>query len=496
MKRIILSLLFSLVVHLLWANNIQVSQVSLANQNTGLSTVMVEFDISWENSWRVSVSPSNWDAAWIFVKFRANNGDWQHASLNYVNGTAASDGHTEPVGGTISTPSDGRGVFLYRNTDGAGPVNYIDVQLLWNYGVDGVNDGDILDVKVFAIEMVYMPQGPFSLGSGGTEEAHFYEYQVANPALQPSYIVSNENQIDIGTNQGSLYYDLYSTAGDQAGPLPAAFPKGFNAFYCMKYECSEGQWVDFFNTLTNGQKGVHDITDANHKNTDNEKIRNTISYTTGAATTADPDRACNYLLPADYLAYLDWAALRPMTELEFEKACRGTAPAVPNEYAWGNTNINAGLFTIMNDGQPDAWISNMPTLTGNCIYGATFINGPLRCGIISGSISQTPGAQYTREETGGSFYGLMEMSGNLSEIVISGGTPDGRTFTGQHGDGTLNVFGWADTPGWPANNALGVRGGSWRFLADVLRVSDRNDAANYSNSNFHTAGFRGVRTVN
>src|SRR5690606_5363256 len=27
--------------------------------------------------------------------------------------------------------------------------------------------------------------------------------------------------------------------------------------------------------------------------------------------------ACNYLLPADVSAYLDWSGLRPMTELEF-----------------------------------------------------------------------------------------------------------------------------------------------------------------------------------
>ena len=41
-----------------------------------------------------------------------------------------------------------------------------------------------------------------------------------------------------------------------SGTIPSAYPKGYAAFYCMKYEVSEGQWVDFFNTLKDGQKGA------------------------------------------------------------------------------------------------------------------------------------------------------------------------------------------------------------------------------------------------
>jgi hypothetical protein len=39
-------------------------------------------------------------------------------------------------------------------------------------------------------------------------------------------------------------------------------------------------------------------------------------------------------------AFADWSGLRPMSELEYEKACRGyNTPAVPNEYAWGNAKL-------------------------------------------------------------------------------------------------------------------------------------------------------------
>jgi formylglycine-generating enzyme required for sulfatase activity len=42
----------------------------------------------------------------------------------------------------------------------------------------------------------------------------------------------------------------------------------------------------------------------------------------------------NILSWFDVAAYLDWAALRPMTELEFEKVCRGPENRIAGEYAW------------------------------------------------------------------------------------------------------------------------------------------------------------------
>ncbi len=79
------------------ANNISVSNFSLTGQNTQSHYAMIKFDISWENSWRTSAAPNNWDAAWIFIKYRVNGtGEWQHAWLNNT-------GHLNPAGSTIST---------------------------------------------------------------------------------------------------------------------------------------------------------------------------------------------------------------------------------------------------------------------------------------------------------------------------------------------------------------------------------------------------------
>ena len=44
----------------LFANNIQVSDVKLTGQNTTLKYTMVQFNISWENSWRSTDLENNW----------------------------------------------------------------------------------------------------------------------------------------------------------------------------------------------------------------------------------------------------------------------------------------------------------------------------------------------------------------------------------------------------------------------------------------------------
>ena len=130
------------MTHLSIANNVTTANVSVGSQNTSLHYSMVKFDIAWENSWRTVTNESNYDGCWIFVKFRKKNTyAWQHATFNYVSpGTAGASGHTEPSGSTISTPSDGKGIFIYRNAVGNGNINWTGAQLRWNYGADGVAD--------------------------------------------------------------------------------------------------------------------------------------------------------------------------------------------------------------------------------------------------------------------------------------------------------------------------------------------------------------------
>ena len=218
------------------------------------------------------------------------------------------------------------------------------------------------------------------------------------------------------------------------GPIPADFPKGFNAFYCMKYEVSQEQYVAFFNTLTDAQKIARDPTDADNKNSDDEFIGNSISWESGNAITNTGARPINYVNWGDVNAYLDWAGLRLMSELEYVKACRGTLPAVADEFAWGNSNIHSVNYTIVSDGTTNENISNPAQGIGNAAYQGAATSKPLRCGIFASSAINK-----NREETGGSYYGIMELTGNVYERAITVGNSTGRAFNGLHGDGTLTA---------------------------------------------------------
>jgi len=467
------------------ANNIQVGNIELTNLNELENWAHVEFDLAWENSWRVSSGPSNWDAAWVFIKYRLNGGSWIHGNVSQPDSVAA-------AGSTLEVTSDGRGALIYRNADGAGNVSFTDTQLRWNFGSADLND--VIDIKVFAIEMVYIPEGPFYLGGASGDEAN--KFHAGGFSTSSSYLVDSEAAITIANTSGNLYYrDDASGGGDQTGTLSASFPKGFAAFYCMKYETSEAQWLGFFNCLTPTQQATRDITGVNGKNTDLVVSRNTIAWTSGEATSSAPDRAVNYLSSADINAYMDWAGLRPMTELEYEKACRGPILPKSGEFAWGNSDIFDEPYTVFNAGLSSERVSNPSQSLGNASYTLTdgTLDGPLRCGIFADSA-----VNKTRTETGGSYYGVMELSGNLYERCISVGTAQGRNFTGVHGNGIISSVGNGTAVNWPDNSTgdgYGYRGGSWVNGSAFLRVSDRFDGATVIGFGNNRLGFRAVRTA-
>ena len=463
----------------LHANNLHISNVDLTNHNTSLKYTNVVFDVSWDNSWRVVSGPSNWDAAWIFIKYRIKNQTtWHHATLNWVDGSGSGDGHTEPANTNIASSNDNgaggsNGVFIYRSSPMAqGSVNYTGVKLRWNYGVDGVSDTDKVEVCVLGVEMVYVPEGKFVLGSGGSENGAFFSF----PSTIDTYEISSENAIPVDTFTGNLYY---TTSGDQQGPIPAAYPKGYQAYYCMKYELSQAQYVAFLNKLTSRQ--------ASYRISTSSTLRNGITGTVGSFSTSLPFVACNFLDWADLTAYLDWAALRPMSEFEYEKSARGNLNPVVHEYAWGTTGIT-GATGISNPGLNNETPSNSGA---NCAYGnAAGVQGPLRGGCFGQGIN-------TRATTGAGYYGIMELSGNLFERIVSIGGSIGRGFDGLNGDGEINSVGDADVFNWPGRGGggAGFRGGNWNRAAVYQRVSDRFYSNNTNGDRSGDFGGRGCRTA-
>jgi hypothetical protein len=273
--RVAILLLFHSGITTISANNIQVSNPRFTDELMGVS-VKVTFDISWENSWRVTSAPSNWDAAWVFIKFRERGGVWRHAWLSNT-------GH-ESGSGTASTFSvglkndklaynaasnPGIGVMVHRSAVGSGTFSATGMSLLWNYGMggNGLSSVEGVDIQVFGIEMVFVPEGPYWLGDGSSfgtfrQVGSNTPFQVTTSGAA---VKANDNCCgDTQLNGVGIWLDgdggiskSLSTEGD----MNVDYPTGYRGYYMMKYEISQGQYRDFLNTLTRAQQNARTSTD-------------------------------------------------------------------------------------------------------------------------------------------------------------------------------------------------------------------------------------------
>lgn len=460
------------------ANNVIVANTAVTGSN-------ITFDISWENSWNTDLAPANHDAVWVFVKYQdcATN-IWYHANLSTVSGD-----HSAGAPLKADAVSDGKGVFLRRSALGGGNISPTAISLALNIPAGTYN------YKVFAIEMVNIPQGDFEIGDGTS--VNTFSSITITAARQASGIPAG-------------------TIGGSSQTVPSSFPMGYNSFYSMKYEITQEQYVGFLNTLTYDQQVNRQLNDpqgapGTQSFTGGNQFRNGIEIlesgnnnvlpavyacdlTDGIPDNVDDGQniAMNMINWGDVSAYLDWAALRPMSTLEFEKVCRGPLARVTGEYPWGTTDIsvyNSSSIVAATRNKADETIAAITN--GSAMYGVGNPNvptyGPARSGIFARSSTG-------RSSSGAAYYGAMEMAGNLWERTVEVFTADGVAFTGNNGDGELNSLGHANQPTWP-NSLTGLgaslKGGDWSNDASHLRVSQRQNAA--SNTRHQTYGGRGVR---
>lgn len=496
--------LLALRVNSASCGEINVANVSLGTLDSGTGNAPINFDISWNNSWRSTdpgaPAPNNWDAAWVFVKFRKNGGDWQHASLNNT-------GHTVPSGASLDVgladtgssfniaTNPGVGVFIYRSADGIGAFSKTGFSLSWKYTQDGVGTGDTIDLRIFAIEMVYVPDGGFFAGDNATSTGAL---QQGTADTDPWYIGSESaittfNGAGTGTGLAETASEYYVPGGIIT--IPAAFPKGYGKFYMMKGEISQSQWVSFFNTLTATQQSTRDITSVSGKNSDNLTTRNNVSWT-GTGDASLPDRgsgatygsvAMNYISWVDLAAYLDWAALRPMSEFEFERSARGPYRAVSGEYPWGSTSVTQAT-SISNQGT----LIESAQSAANAVYGDhASIQGPMRVGAMAYNHT-------TRITSAAGYYGNMNLADNVQERCVTIATSTGRSFEGRyHGNGTLDAAGNPNVSTWPgtAVTGAGIRGTAWKYAATLGRTSDRANVSVLPTARSAWGGGRGVRSA-
>lgn len=498
MKKYLLFLyvVFALSLNFVKANNLQVGAPAIAGNQ-------ISFTIQWDNSWSLAAAPTNWDAVWVFVKYqKCTDNLWNHVTL-------AAAGHSV-TGGVlqVNTVGDNLGVFINRIANGSGNIALATVTLTMSFADAGYN------YQVFGIEMVNVPAGNFYIGDG-TRGSGTWGFSDVNP--YPPLLITAAIQ---GAGLGAAANYVPTNAGWACtAALPAAFPLGYNRFYCMKYEISQEEYMAFLNTLTYDQQtsrtanapssAVGTLAIAGAPASRNGIKIQTIGVNNnvpavygcdldgnGTCNQADDGQnlACNWLAWSDVIAYLDWAALRPMTEFEYEKVCRGTL-VVPtaNENAWSTINLTQANSGALNNA---GLVNETSTSVGNglCAYGINALaNGPLRCGFAATALTG-------RVQAGGSYYGAMDMSGNVAEQCVGGYNFNYSAFTNISGDGSLSVLGAANAAGWPPlgggqNGAL-VKGSDW-FTNTVawLNISERGSmTSNFNNVRDYRCGGRGVRT--
>jgi hypothetical protein len=307
------------------ARAVTISSVTVAARDARTATV--KFDICWADSWRHEV---NHDAVWVFFKARADDkSEWQHVRLSadkVLNPKGY--GHAEGTRLEFLVPDGAEGftgVFLRRaDYSLMDTVKTRAATVVWDVAAaKGIVDVGKSQVRAFGTEMVYVAEGPFYLGSGGSEANAFYRYTDGTQCTAP-YRVTGPGAIATGRQNGRLWARSSErltglpSQPEDGGEIPAAFPNGYAAFYCMRYYLTRAEYAALMDTLTGEQA----------------KARYNIHV-----VDPPPRYISRGISWADGATYAAWAGLRPMTELELEKIIRGPCEPLPDEVRRSYWNV-------------------------------------------------------------------------------------------------------------------------------------------------------------
>ena len=423
----LLLLVFSSTVY---CSNLKISEPVLYRENDQAYAVL---NIQWDNAWK---NDTNHDAVWLFFKFLRGDRGNNHVKISQEGHEVAMNHISSGQVIAFDVPDDQMGVFISSDSKHRSPIHLTVKIFLDKQSFEKVDTRSAY-FKAYAIEMVHIPAGPFYVGDVDSVSTLFGGmFQSGSEGqFDGLYQVSDEKgSINISTERGDLYYQNKSRySGDQKGSLGPDFPKGVQSFYIMKYEITHGQYAAFLNSIsaTASQSRV------NFGGKDYYSKRGSIRIKDGTYVADFPNATCNYMSWDDAMAYADWSALRPMTELEFTKASRGPEKPMASAFPWGS-NSKDGLQRAVNENgelvQLNGWDESKLNNSNKAIFGA-------------------------------SYYWVMDLAGGLWERVVTIGDETGRAFKGTHGDGRISNYGYATNDDWPKGSTetegFGFRGGGF-----------------------------------
>ena len=219
-----------------------------------------------------------------------------------------------------------------------------------------------------------------------------------------------------------------------------------DAFYMDAHEVTNAEYKRFVNA--NPEWGKDNIEDRFH-NGDYLAYWSGNDYPAGEA-----DHPVIWVSWYAAMAYAEWAGKRLPTEAEWEYAARGGLAG--KKYPWGDTITDADANYAQN-----VW--------GTTPVGAYAANG----------------------------YGLYDMAGNVWEWCLDAYDADFYAVS----DDSRNPIAGGETVQWlrenfttiPTNSSRVLRGGSWYYFAQGLRVADRT--RNTPTFTYDVNGFRCARAV-
>ena len=232
----------NIVISNSFANNLEISNVQLSDREPSENTIVIEFDIAWENSWRTKI---NHDAIWLTARLSNPSAvptDKKLCQMTFdgLNPDGAFVGTDDSL--EIFVPADKTGAFLrpanygvYSNVASTG------VQLTLDYSTCGFSNTDTVHVSVFGVEMVLVPEAAYFAGDYSTSTASL----VQGSSDSDPWYVSDANGLSVSdpASNGFRYVSASQAGEDATGSsfvLDATFPNGFTGVLCDEIRIDRG----------------------------------------------------------------------------------------------------------------------------------------------------------------------------------------------------------------------------------------------------------------